>query len=254
MPLSDIRSRFLTATGDYSLKRGDQYDSIINDAQKLLDGIRLRIHRKQETIKQIVAGDIYTTILYYLAISDVWLANSEGRYHLDQKHIEWLRDQYGTPTSELTQSTPLYWALGNIDLTAESYDLESAFSGFYDVETILFAEDDGSGGADAQTFNKARIIFMPPADGTYTIHIEGQFMQPPLSAATDVSLWTERYPTLLIQAAKYIYEAQYMDNYTRAREIREDLEYQLMNMIDKPQAMQASNKLRTMRRTDFRAY
>lgn len=53
------------------------------------------------------------------------------------------------------------------------------------------------------------ILWMPPADGTYTISVLGLFLSTELQNDSDSNFWTEVMPDLVIQAAAYKMEGFY---------------------------------------------
>jgi hypothetical protein len=53
------------------------------------------------------------------------------------------------------------------------------------------------------------IVWMPPADGTYTLEIWGTFFEKILTSDEDKNFWSVVYPEILLKAASYVLETTY---------------------------------------------
>lgn len=169
-----------------------QLDWLINQGQRMLDGMVETSKSRARHIVQITQGNFIAYIKNVRAIEDVWVADADGRTQLTRRNWEHLRTNYTTPVSELDEGTPIDFLDTIIGLSPELFDQKASdFSGtLYDYEDIFFYDD--SDPTDVlQHVDRNGLLFMPPADGAFTLNVVGQFWSKWLTAAADVSYWTE---------------------------------------------------------------
>lgn len=198
MDLVGIRTQFVRDSGRVDLVDdesgyGDNgADYYINAGIRYLDG-------RQDTPKtfawyktNIVQGDTGVVLMKARSIHEVWVADGDGRAPVEKKDLGWIRENYPEPVADIDQGIPLYWAPAVIGLSPEQQDLDGDdFAAMFDWDEIVFGEHEAYNG----------IVFMPPADGTYTVSILGRFASRLLEKDTDMNWWTIHYPELVIYAA-----------------------------------------------------
>ena len=156
-------------------------------------------HRDTEVrhIIEIAVGDYNKSFRYCRSIEDngVWLAGTDGRFKMYPKPLDYIRSKYSKPSGDLTQGTPKYWALNVIRLSTSQIDDDSNtdLGASYDHDDILFGDN----------FSYTGIIFMPPANDSYTMNIFGKWYSKQLSLDADINFWTSEYPDIVILAAMY---------------------------------------------------
>ena len=147
-------------------------DWYINEGIRTLDGLLPnRINRKTYTTT-VNAGDYYVDIPACRAILDVYVHDSEGYVALTRLTHRRTIEMYGLPLADADQSTPCHWC-------------ESGHA------------------ADATPAGTVRLVFMPPADATFTLSVSGIFYSDALVNNTDSNWWTATHPGLVVLAALY---------------------------------------------------
>jgi len=206
MPLSDIRARFIVATGRKDLVNEDGSDNcanaFINAGMRLLDSIITNPKTRCWFKNDLAVGQVKLEIEHCRIIDEVWVMNADGRTQLDVKSLEWLRENYADATTDIDRGRPTYYssavlplAPSQVALTAENFTDEFT----YDFEDILFADKEEYRG----------VIFLPPADLVYTMSILGSFFHKPLTLDADENYWTKVHSELLVYAAGYSLEIFY---------------------------------------------
>jgi len=197
MNLGEVRAKFIALSGYEHLVKAKNVDNganfLINAGQRYLDSLQDSPKSSAWLKKDIAAGDITLTFQNTRAIEEVWLANADGRVMLAKKSLKWLREIYDKAAADETRGQPRYFAplvMGlapeQADLTEDNYDDDYT----YDTDGIMFGSH----------FAYSGILFMPPADGIYTISVKAKWFSKELSEDTDETFWTVRYPEVLIQA------------------------------------------------------
>ncbi len=179
--LKRARSLLRQATSDLSLTNEEFSDAnsvladyYINKAQEYLDAelkdIRLLARRIDYAlavgVSEIYIGDQQT-------VYDVHVRNPEiigSETEVVPAILEALRATYPGPFDEVDAGLPLWWG----------------FTGDRNPEDLA----------------QKQIAFLPPADIAYTVSIFAAFSSAELVVASDTSIWTEKYPNLLVGAAK----------------------------------------------------
>jgi hypothetical protein len=206
MDLLGIRQWFVRESGRYDLvvdaAGGDWAD---NGANSYINaGIRM-LDRMQDTSKSIARNFQLTAsgtnILVFQncrAIREVWCADTESRWKLDKKDMQWMRENYADPDSD-SYGTPLYYtpaALRNTPLVdlkdAEDYPEYVSYLKFLDISYT----STGYNG----------VLLGPPADGEYLIEVWGVFRPEELATDTATNEWTVRWPEIVVMASQAMLE------------------------------------------------
>ena len=208
MDLLTFRELFRNWSGRYDLVNDDFSDNgadfLINAGQRYLD----RLVDIPKAIGRVFAGvsqgDYIVTFQDCRSILEVWSigTKTDGSYNrlpLTKYTMKGLRGvdrltletNYVEMFSDISQDRPTYYAVAQLrmqpDTTSQAGNGAGGIAGFMDVM-----------GSGHETYNG--IIFMPPADASYTIEIVGNFYSKTLSEDTDVSHWSEVHPEILLMA------------------------------------------------------
>lgn len=154
-------------------------------------------------------GSISTQFLYFICegLKDLTItpsADFDGQ--LDSMSILRFEPWYnGVDTAR-----PLYYAVNIPNLGPE----QGEFMGLNDFDPDIYMDYQelhfGQGVQSLSGRRKYRsVLFMPPADGTYTMTVVGLFDSPQLEDDTDVSFWSENHANLLTYAALREMEISY---------------------------------------------
>ena len=204
MPVSDVLTEIRNNSGREDLFTQAGADNgilrYVNAGQKWLDA-KMDGHLVTH-VSSIVTGAISLELQYLKSVEDVWVANSTSRYQLDPKDLNWLKEEYAKPTSELTTGRPLYFSLAMAN-THPSTRL-TATTGYYDVDDIILSTGEAYTG-----LTRNILLFYPPSDGAYTLKVYGEFRNKTISATTDCTWWTENYPLVLALATMLQIENMY---------------------------------------------
>jgi len=204
MALSDVRSLVVGLSGRQDLNSSPytMLDAFINKGQALLDRL-LSSKGKGRFFVDISEGDIFKYFKYSRAISEVWVADADGRTKLTKVDLSDLKEEYSTNKSEITSGRPTYYSLAIVRPIVSGSTPEvvtpSNFSQSWMLDDVV----------SSSWYTYGGIIWMPPADGTYTMEIVGLFSSIPLSSTVTSSYWTENDPLLLAYAALYYMEVSY---------------------------------------------
>lgn len=157
--------------------------------------------------KDVVAGDYKLVIPSCRSILEVWASSVTGRTLLEKLSDGDLKIEYASYPADITAGTPTYFAPIVIGLAPAQEDLNQTpgdpnlYTGqfSYDPYEVMFGAHYGYSG----------ILLMPPADGTYTISVKGNFFSTQLSDAADYNYWTLMYPEVVVYSAMYALEIFY---------------------------------------------
>lgn len=171
--LEDIRTKFVDLSGRTDLVKtvnGVTYvdngaDFFINAGQRVLDTLIKNPETIARYISKVDSGGYNIVFQDCRSVKEVWMANVDGRFPLEKKALGWIRENYKEDYSALDTGQPLYWAPGVHKLPpSQALSTGSSFTGYYDYETIQFG-----------LIGYNSVIFVPPADGTYTVNVFGDF-------------------------------------------------------------------------------
>jgi hypothetical protein len=215
MNLGQIRERFAKISGRYDLVDPSDWsdgsylsaDWFINTGIKLLDSLQETKASTARYQTDIASGDYTLEIKLARSIKSVWMVEDDGRYRLVKKDFDWIKSNYTDIDADLDTGEPYYWAPNIIGLSPEQSALTSAAGGTpytgtftYDGEDIMFSDE-----GDWFAYNG--IIWMPPADGTYTVIVVADFFSEELTADADTNYWTDQYPMTVVYAACWVLES-----------------------------------------------
>jgi len=222
MNLGEIRSKFIQFSGREDLVNSNGSDNgadfFIGAGQRFLDR-RIDFRKSSGRIFKPLAVDAYTIKFNGCrAIERVYINDTEERWKLELKTLEWLRDEYFDTVADTDSGDPIYWSpamLRGIDIK----DMNSVGTFFNFVMNEKGTEDyDG-------------IVILPPPDEAMTVEIFGKFYSPNLVDDSDESYWSAVVPETLIQAALYRLEIFYR-NTEGAKDYLAGIEMDLVD-IDK---------------------
>lgn len=205
MTLLEVRTQFVKTTGRYDLvvNATDYVDNgadfYINAGQNFLD--RLESHKKSysRVFETVTSGQWYKLFQLCRAIKEVWISNSDGeKWQLTKTDFDVLRAAYAEDPADIDNGDPLYYSPIFIRRTPETADT---------VTIDYFGATEYTESNDHFEYNG--LVFLPPADGTYTLEIHGLFYHPKLSADADENYWTEVNPIVLVMAASRAVEVMY---------------------------------------------
>lgn len=217
MNLGDLRTIFRETSGRYDLT-----DSLANfyivSGQSHLDR-ELDIHNFEKFyLKTIIADDYYIAFPNCRTVRNAWIVNSDGfKYPLERLDFDVLRQKYQSPHSTDSKAIPAYWALAKVKTSPSATNMEITDVVDEDVFNNLIADNIDTL-ADDQTILDAIALF-PVSDGTYSMEVEGSFYSESLVNDEDESIWSNRYPEILIMGAMY-----WIEVYNRNSEGRNDWE------------------------------
>jgi len=205
MTLLAVRTQFVKRSGRYDLVTDatsfadNGADFFINAGQKFLD--RLETHKKSFSTyyESITAGDWYSIFQNCRSIKEVWISNSSGeKWKLTKTDFDVLRAAYAEDPANLTQGDPLYYSPIYLRTSPETAN---------EITIDQFGSTEYTVAADHYEYNG--IVFMPPAQETYTLEVKGLFYHPALSLDADTNYWTEVQSIVLVMAAMRAVEVLY---------------------------------------------
>ena len=204
MNLLTFRQLFRTQTGRYDLVNSDGSDNgldfYVNAGQKYLDRVADIPSNIGRRFIDIAAGDYVVKFTNSRSVLEVWcigvddagdivrlpltkVQNNELR-GVDKKTLE---QAYVGVFGGIEQERPQYYAIAQLRMVQDSGVPGGGIGGMMDVLV------DGY-----QIYNG--VFLMPPADGSYTIEVIGNFYSDPLTSDTSTSFWSEQHPNILIMA------------------------------------------------------
>lgn len=249
MSLVSARTEFARLSGRHDLVTdfggGDYTDNgadwFIQRGLDELD-LMLPLPKSEKQYKVDLTADSYLlTVQRIIALHEVWMANADGRWQLEEKDEQWMKDSYPTPYSDLTGARPKYYTQMRSELSPDLKDLRSDdyTSQFtFDYQDVLFHTD------DTPHYKKIRVIVMPPSDETFTASVVGRFLSEEISEESDENFWTYNHEDLVVLAAMMMMEKTFR-NMTGVREYREEIMNKL-TLIDKGAAEQEQYNINQM--------
>lgn len=167
MTLATIRTQLQSFTGELSYSSAE-LDFFIQQGQVLLDSL-VNVSRGSRKSVTMAAGDYQVNFSTAEWIDSIRLQDSDGVIGSPLQHVDldFLEDLYPDPANTST-SVPAIWAID-----------------------------------ESQSQTGQQVILMPPADQVYVVKAKGSFTITALTGDSDTNFWTEKYPLLLIQAARY---------------------------------------------------
>lgn len=216
MNLGEIRTLFAKSSGRTDLVNPDYTDNganfHINAGIRLLDALQDSPKSMALHIANVTVNTHKLAIPNCRAIYEVWCADATGRTRLEPVDLDNLREYYGDATTEQTVGKPLYYSPAVIGLSpAQSAFTSADMSALFDYYEVMLGDH----------FAYNSIVFMPVADATYTLRVQGNFYSKTLALDTDYNFWTVGYPELVIQAAYYSIEVILYRNLSGSRSLLE---------------------------------
>jgi len=205
--LVDIRKKFIVASRRYDLITDGDLDTntdngandFINEGQRYLDLVAETPKSLRHLMVVLAEGEFSVEIEGLMQVKSVTVIDStDGHSNITDGFmgVVEFRNEHPSLISEWDTGTPVDWTLNIIGLAPEQ-NVETAetfaSAGVLDYDAVHFEDD----------YDYTGLLFYPVADQDYTIDLIGRFMSPKLSANTDVSYWTKRFPGLLVQASCY---------------------------------------------------
>lgn len=155
----------------------------INEGIKYLNQLYSMQGTKRRHVVDIASGTYQISVPYVDFIYRIDLVDEDGkRQNLQYQSLDFMRGYYNEPYGSLTAGQPWDWAW-NVT------NAQTGVAGTYDV-------------ADLAVTNDRKILMLPPADRTYTIHIFGDFSTADLSSGSDTNWWTVNWPRHVVRAAR----------------------------------------------------
>jgi len=208
MNLLAIRTQFVKISGRYDLVvdavdfEDNGADFYINAGQKYLDRMDTSRKARARVFESIVLGSWYAIFQLCRAVEEVWCTNSSGeKWKLEKIDYKTLWQAYAEDPANLDSGDPLYYCpiyLRTVPEVADTLTIDSFGSTVYHESRDHF------------TYNG--MIFMPPAQGSYTLEIRGLFYTPELVNETDETYWSVVQPQALIMAACRQLEIMYRNS------------------------------------------
>ncbi len=216
MTRDQIVTHFIELSGRYDLvtdAMGSDYsnasplgvDFFINGGVKWLEN---RVERRKEIVTErvdVVADQVLQSFDNVKSFKEAWMSNADGRFLLVKKSLGWIRENYGA-ASGIDNAKPKYWAPAAFGFSQNQNDLTAVGGASPYTDEFTYDIDDHSYG---DHYNKGGIIWMPPADTTYTLTIYAHFFEKKLTAASDVNFWSSQFEEILITAALMMLERFY---------------------------------------------
>lgn len=210
MNLLETRIALIQRTGRYDLVV-DAVDYADNGANAYIQEAIRWLDRKYfvdkavgRFFKKLTAGAYGVIIPDARVIQEVWIADSSSRKQLEKVDLHELRgeDGYEAPLTSLDQGRPLYYAPTNVRMVPESTILTVEEAGpIVGYADVMLSDTYGtlSGASTFTSYNG--LMFMPPADGTYSLEVVGLFYSKKLTVDADQNHWSVVYPDVLLMAA-----------------------------------------------------
>jgi hypothetical protein len=197
MTLLSTRTNFVKISGRYDLVV-DTSAYADNGADFYIQNGQLWLDRQEEIKKShsrvfasITAGDWYSIFQLARAIKEVWISNSDGeKWKLTKTDFDILRAAYAEDPINLDQGDPLYYSPIYLRESPETTN---------EIKIDTFGATEYTETGDHYEYNG--LVFLPPADGAFTLEIHGLFYQPKLEENTDKNYWTEVHELVLVMAA-----------------------------------------------------
>ena len=199
MSLLDTRKQFVQVSGRYDLVV-DDVDWVDNGANFFINAGQLYLDQKIETkmsesvcYKKLVAGLIGCGFPDCRAVREVWLQDevSQARTKLTKRDKGYIREKYKKPFGVLTTGAPLDYYLPTLRVYPDGILINQ-------IESYIgWMDSQPSKGQNVYN----GIIVMPPPDHEVVLEIVGLFYSPKFINDLDETLWSSRYPTVLLWAA-----------------------------------------------------
>lgn len=218
-----LRVRFRQASGRFDLVGSDGSDTgageLINTAIRFLED-RVRTPNSKAIHPFLMStGTMRVAMPYCRTVDMVYITDDTGTRALEQLTLQEFRDLYPPRVAAITSGVtpplankdasgglPKYYTIANLRLApgveVSLDDLlqdPDIYDGMVDLEDVIVGDE----------FHWTGILINPPADSAYTLKVYGDFYTPPLEEDTDRNWWTQHYPELVVNAARYFAEGRF---------------------------------------------
>ena len=197
MDLSELHDEFEFLSGRTDLS-GARKSFFINSGQRYLDRLDTIAQSIGKVFRTVDVGDWYITFQECRSIEKVYVASDDERWELTKKSLDWLMLEYDEPIANIDTGSPLYYATPI--LRSVPQDLASITLSKFVGEVVQ---------VDHEHFGYSGIVWMPPADETLVVEVQGLFYTEKLTNDGDKSSWSVNYPDILIMAALRALEVFY---------------------------------------------
>ena len=197
MNLGEIRQQLLMISGRSDLVDEDTFadlgaDYYINAGQRWLDVHFIGKNAKGRYFHQWPAGTYNIHIPACRAIHEVWAYDTESKWELEKKDLDWMRANFPGDWRSLDRGGPLYYAPNVLRLFQTTTEMTMGEADFAANQANVMT---------ASPFTYDGILILAPPDTVIDIEVIGLFHANPLIENDDISWWSVRYPDVLINAA-----------------------------------------------------
>ena len=212
-----IRTEFVARTGRFDLvddyEGGDYGDSganaFIQAGLKILDGKQETPSSKREHHFDIASGEYKEQISYLRAVEEFWLysPSDASRKRLTPLTLTEMREKYTDIPSGIDSDEPEHFVSAILrpspsqNTYADHTALAASPPATYDYEWLLADKD----------FSHSGVLWMPPADGTYSGRVVGWFWSKMVDD-DDYCWWSVNYPELVYLAGQMAIEMGYRNS------------------------------------------
>ncbi len=189
MSLLEVRTKVIELSGrtdlvvDTTSYVNNGIDWYITQGQNYLDSLINTENSPGIFIGAVAAGDATFKFARCRALLDVWFIDTDGAKSFPRRMTY----------EDFIEAHP-----ENVATADRAIPEDYAPNIIRSIDTPVTADDIKKG-----------IIFNPPADQAYDIHIQGLWFATALSVDADENYWTQLYPDLLVWAALYKLEVSY---------------------------------------------
>jgi len=188
MTHAELKTALVALTGRRDL--GVNATLWLNAAQRQLDALTATVSGNGRWQVDLAENAWQIVLTNCRDVKSVWVTSTDGRFLLKKKTIEWLRSYYGYEfgSDDVDSNVPIYWA---VNLAIDQTDPVDAYA--HDADDLVVTPLD-----------KKVLVFMPPADGVYTMTVFADFFTPNLVEEADETRWTGTWSSLLLFTAAHL--------------------------------------------------
>ena len=196
MTLLEIRTSLAKKSGRYDLVNPSTFadngmDFHINAGQIYLDGVSEAPRADTHIFETIAVSEYYLTFDRKCRnISSVFGNNALTRFELEEIEFADLKTTYDAAMLTAATGEPASYARASLRILATA--AATTIDNFMNLDWP--DEDDTK-------YEFQGLIIIPPADGTYTLSVRGDFLPAILASNTDTNYWATNYPHILEMAA-----------------------------------------------------
>lgn len=198
MPLLAIRKQFVQFTGRYDLVTDDESwrdkgaNFLIQTGQKWLDRQAEVSFGEQKSYFDLLVGSWYIMADNIRSVRYVYLSNADGeRWPLCRRDYPEIAHMRLLDPGRTEHGCPKYYSIANINTSPAT--LNQTTVGRFGP-TVTYVEPSNPWGKNA-------IVILPPTAERLLVEIQGLIYQPELVADSDMNVWSEEFPYILVLAA-----------------------------------------------------